>query len=86
MTITVSLALYFTIWWTMLFTVLPFAGMRQAESGVVVPGTPASAPIKPQLLRLFAINTVVATLVFLLVRYVINERLITLDVATSPVR
>jgi predicted secreted protein len=86
MTLAVSIALYFTIWWTMLFTVLPFAGIRQGESGTVVPGTPASAPVKPRLLRLFLINTALATLVFALVWYVVTNRLVQLDIPTPPGR
>lgn len=76
----VGLALYFIIWWTMLFTVLPFAGVRQGESGTVVPGTPESAPVKPRLARLFLINTVVATAVFGLVWLVITQRWVQFDV------
>lgn len=59
-----NLALYFMIWWMCLFAVLPFGLRTQGEAGDVVPGTPASAPTKPKLKKLFAINSVVALLVF----------------------
>ena len=67
MSITMSIALYFIIWWIVLFAVLPFGVRSQEESGEVVPGTPEGAPAAPRMLRVFAINTVVATIVFALV-------------------
>ena len=67
MSITFGLAIYFVIWWTVLFAVLPFGVRTQGEAGEVVPGTPASAPVTPRLLRTFAITTVVAGAVFALV-------------------
>jgi predicted secreted protein len=73
MSITLCLAIYFVVWWTTLFAVLPFGLRTQAEDGEVVPGTPESAPSKPRLARVFLINTVVAAVVFagiwLVVRY-----------------
>jgi predicted secreted protein len=67
MTFAFNLALYTMIWWMTLFAVLPFGVRTQGEAGDVVPGTPASAPVRPRLIRVFLINTVVATLVFALV-------------------
>ena len=67
MSITFGLAIYFVIWWTVLFAVLPFGVRTQGEAGEVVPGTPESAPVTPRLLRTFAITTVVAGAVFALV-------------------
>jgi predicted secreted protein len=63
MSLTLGLALYFIIWWTVLFAVLPFGVYTQAEAGEIVPGTPASAPMAPRMLRTFAITTVVACVV-----------------------
>ena len=64
MSLTLGLALYFIIWWTVLFAVLPFGVRTQGEAGEIVPGTPESAPIAPRMLRTFAITTVVAAIVF----------------------
>jgi len=86
MRLSVGLALYVIIWWTMLFTVLPFAGVRQGESGTVVPGTPESAPVRPRLLRIFLINTVVATVVFAVVWLVIASGWVRFEASGSPVR
>ncbi len=73
MSLTLAIATYFIIWWTTLFAVLPFGLRTQGEDGVVVPGTPESAPTRPRLLRIFLINTVVASALFaallLLIRF-----------------
>jgi predicted secreted protein len=67
MSITFGVAVYFVIWWTVLFAVLPFGVRTQGEAGEVVPGTPASAPATTRLLRTFAITSVVSGVVFALV-------------------
>lgn len=67
MTTPLAIALFIVIWWTLLFAVLPFSGRSQRESGDVVPGTPEGAPSAPRLLKVFAINTVLAAAVFGLV-------------------
>lgn len=71
MTIALGVAIYFVLWWVVLFAVLPWGLRTQGEEGDVVPGTPSSAPAKPKLVRLFVINTVVATTVFAVVWAVI---------------
>lgn len=67
MSVTLAIALYFVIWWTVLFAVLPLGLRTQGDEGEVVPGTPESAPARPRLVRLFLINTVVAAVVFAIV-------------------
>ncbi len=64
MSLAFGLAIYFIIWWLTLFAVLPFGLRTQDEEGEVVPGTHESAPVRPPLLRIFAINTLVATVIF----------------------
>lgn len=64
MSLTLGLALYFIIWWTTLFAVLPLGVRTQGEAGSVVPGTPESAPVTPRLLRVCVINTGVAAMVY----------------------
>ena len=67
MSIALSIALYFVIWWTTLFAILPFGVRTQAEAGEIVPGTPGSAPVKPRLLWIAGVNTLVAAVVFAVV-------------------
>lgn len=84
MSITLGLALYFVIWWTVLFAVLPIGLRTQHEEGEVVPGTPASAPARPRLLRIFLLNTLVAAVVFAIVWAAIVYRLISIDIVDVP--
>ncbi|MGD9806020.1 MAG: DUF1467 family protein [Hyphomicrobiaceae bacterium] len=65
MNITFLVAVYFIIWWVVLFAVLPFGVVTQGEAGDVVPGTPESAPTNFRLLRVVGITTIAATIVFL---------------------
>lgn len=70
MTVAGGLAVYFVIWWTVLFAVLPFGVRSQAETGEVTAGTEPGAPILPGLLRKAAITSVIAGIVFGIVWYV----------------
>ena len=59
------IAIYFVIWWTVLFAVLPF-GIRNAhEAGEKVePGNDAGAPVTLHLGKKVLITSLVALLVF----------------------
>ena len=67
MSLTLGIAIYFIVWWTVLFAVLPFGVRTQDEEGTIVPGTPESAPADPRMLRVAGLTTLVATVVFALV-------------------
>ncbi len=79
MSISFGLAIFFIIWWLVLFTVLPFGVRTQDESGTTVPGTPGSAPGAPRLRRTVLITTAIALVVFAIVYVVLTRRLIPLD-------
>ncbi len=64
MSIVFGIAIFFVVWWIVLFAVLPFGVRTQGEAGETVAGTPPSAPAKFPLLRIFLINTVVSIVVF----------------------
>ena len=64
MTISFAIAIYFIIWWLTLFAVLPFGLRTQHDQGEVVPGTPASAPMRNRMLRSVLITTVVSAVIF----------------------
>jgi len=84
MDLVLAIAVYVFIWWITLFAVLPFGVRTQEEAGEVVPGTPESAPAKQRMVRIFLINTVVATIVFAIVYVVIAYGLITPDMVPYP--
>jgi predicted secreted protein len=68
MSITLGLALYFLLWWTLLFAVLPvFRGATQEEAGVIEPGTPESAPARTPVLKIVLINSALAAVALALV-------------------
>lgn len=64
MSIAFLVAIYFIIWWVVLFAVLPFGVHTQAEAGHIVPGTPESAPASFRLFRVLTITTIVSGIVF----------------------
>jgi len=70
MTIAGGLAVYFVIWWTVLFAVLPFGVRSQAESGEVTRGTEPGAPVLPLLAVKAIWTSVIAAVVFGIVWFV----------------
>ena len=65
MSVPFAIAIYVVIWWTVLFAILPIGVRTQGEEGVIVPGTPASAPAHPRLLRVVLLTTLVSAVVFI---------------------
>lgn len=72
MSISLDIAVFFVVWWIVLFAVLPFGVRTQSEAGDVVPGTPASAPARFRLGRLVLLNTIVAIIVFSIIWLVVH--------------
>lgn len=70
MTVAGGIALYFIIWWTMLFAVLPFGIRSQVEDGEVVEGSEPGAPVFPGLFRKAIWTSVISAVVFAGVWYV----------------
>ncbi|KFC69015.1 MFS transporter, DHA1 family, tetracycline resistance protein [Bosea sp. LC85] len=70
MTIAGGLAVYFVIWWTVLFVTLPFGVRSQAEDGEVVKGTEPGAPVLPNLARKALITSILAGIIFAFVWYI----------------
>ena len=59
-----SVAIYFVIWWLVLFLVLPFGVKSQHEMNDVTLGTDSGAPHQPFILRRVIATTILAALVF----------------------
>ncbi|MBM6582126.1 DUF1467 family protein [Microvirga sp. BT689] len=62
-----GLALYFVIWWILLFAVLPFGVRSQAEAGEVVRGSEPGAPALPALREKAIWTTLFASIVLVAV-------------------
>ena len=70
-----GLAIYFVIWWTVLFAVLPFGVRNASEAGESVQqGNEAGAPVVHGLVRKFLITTVISAVVFAVVYWAIVNR------------
>lgn len=70
MTIMSGFAVYFIIWWTALFALLPVGLRTQHEENDVTLGTVASAPARPRIGLAFLRTTFVATLIFIVYYYI----------------
>ena len=60
-----AFGLYFVIWWTIVFAILPIRIQSQAEAGEVTAGTEPGAPSNPALRERAIWTTIAAGLVFL---------------------
>jgi predicted secreted protein len=79
MSLPTSIAIYFIIWWVVLFAVLPWGVRSQQEQGTVTPGSDPGAPAIPNLKRKLVWTTIVAAAVFAIWYLVYTYRLIALD-------
>lgn len=74
-----SIAVFLTIWWTVLFMVLPLGVVSHAEAGIdLKDGGDPGAPVDPKLKRKFLTTTWVALVVFAVVWLSIYFELVTL--------
>ena len=61
-----ALALYFVLWWTFLFAVLPLGNATEADPERVVPGQDPGAPALPRLRLKALLTTLIAVGAFFL--------------------
>jgi predicted secreted protein len=78
------LAIYFIVWWTVLFAILPFGVRSQAEAGDVDPGTDPGAPTRPFLMRKVVATTLVAAIVTFGLFYIVMNGILTLEDFPMP--
>ena len=64
MPISMAVASFFTLWWIVLFAVLPFGVRSQEEAGEIVPGTDPGAPALPHMGWKVLWTTIVTTVLF----------------------
>ncbi len=63
-TISTGFAIYFVLWWVVLFVTLPFGVRSQHEDGVGAPGTDPGAPIASRMGRKLIWTTVLSAIIF----------------------
>ncbi len=74
-----GIAIFLTIWWTVLFAVLPLGTRSHAEMGIdLKDGGDPGAPVNPNLKRKFLTTTWVSAVVFVILWLIIRFGLITL--------
>ncbi len=68
--IATACAIYFVLWWVVLFATLPFGVRNQSESGEGAephsPGNDPGAPIKPLMLRKVLWTTLISAAIYAL--------------------
>ena len=80
MSLAFGLAIYFIVWWIVLFAILPFGVRTSEEVGEKkLPGFAESAPHRPQLLPKMLVTTVISTIIFAGLYAIIAHNVITLD-------
>jgi predicted secreted protein len=84
MAITTAVAVFFLIWWVVLFAVLPWGVRSQQEHGEIAPGTDPGAPAIPGLVRKLLWTTLVSAVIFAACYIVYAERLVTLEGLVRP--
>ena len=84
MSLTLGLAIYVVIWWTVLFAVLPWGVRSQQEDAEIAPGTDPGAPAIPKLRQKLVWTTLVSAVVFAACYVIYVERLVTLESLLAP--
>jgi predicted secreted protein len=64
LSVPLAIAIFVTIWFVVLFAVLPFGIRSQHEAGDFVPGTDPGAPVAPRLLAKALWTTAISALIF----------------------
>ena len=84
MPITTAVAIFFLIWWVVLFAVLPWGIRSQHEGGEIVPGTDPGAPAIPNLGSKLLWTTLVSVAIFAACYVVYVDRLVSLEGLVRP--
>ena len=64
MSVSVSIAVYFLVWWLVLFAILPFGIRSQHEERDMPSGTDPGAPVRPRLLAKAIATTIISGVLF----------------------
>jgi predicted secreted protein len=71
-TISTTFAIYFVLWWIVLFLTLPFGVRSQHEDGEGAPGTDPGAPVMARMGRKLIWTTVISAVIFALAMLAYN--------------
>ena len=74
-----GLAIFFTIWWTVLFAVLPLGTVSHAEAGIDKgDGGDPGAPVDPKLKKKFLTTTWISAVLWIALFLILHFKLISL--------
>ena len=79
MPVATALAIFFLIWWVVLFAVLPCGIRSQHEGEDMVPGTDPGAPVSVGLGRKLLWTTLVAIAIYAICYFVYSKHWITIE-------
>jgi predicted secreted protein len=72
-TISTGLAIYFVLWWLVLFLTLPFGVRSQHEDGDSAPGTDPGAPILARMGRKLLMTTLISGVIFAIAMWAYHQ-------------
>ena len=78
-TISTGFAIYFVMWWIVLFLTLPFGVRSQHEDGEGSPGTDPGAPIASLMGRKLIWTTVLSAVIFAVAVWAYNAGLLSIE-------
>ena len=79
MSTTGSLIVYISIWWIIFFSVLPFGIKSQnAKFTDELHGNDRGAPKNPKIAKKFFITTLITSIIFLVIYYLVNQNYLNL--------
>ena len=77
--ISTALAIYFVMWWLVLFLTLPFGVRSQHEDGVGAPGTDPGAPIATRMGRKLIWTTIISAVIFAIAMLAYNAGYLSIE-------
>lgn len=87
MSLFTGIAIFFTIWWTVLFSILPLGVISHAEAGIDKgDGGDPGAPVDPKLKKKFFTTTWISVVLWVVLFLVLHFKLITLPPLPSEWR
>ena len=78
-TISTAFAIYFVMWWVVLFLTLPFGVRSQHEDGEGAPGTDPGAPVASRMGRKMIWTTVISAIIFAIASLAYNAGLLNVE-------
>ena len=77
--ISTAFAIYFVLWWLVLFLTLPFGVRSQHEDGEGAPGTDPGAPVLARMGPKLIWTTIISAVIFAVAILAYNEGLLSIE-------